>query len=246
MTKVVVSGGAGQMGRLVARAVDAAANLELAGRYDPRGTDGTIADRAGLAGAEVVVEFCPPDVVMDNLEAWRGLGLHAVVGTSGFTEERISAVRGLFGGGPPNCLIVPNFAVGAVLAMRFAEQAARHFDAAEIIELHHDNKADAPSGTAIATAGRIGAAGSQKRAVDSKELVTGARGGFVDEVPIHSVRLPGLLAHQEVILGRPGETLTIRHDTTDRAAFLPGVLIAIRKVSALTGVTVGLDAVLDA
>ncbi len=234
------------MGRLVAAAVDAAPDLELAGRYDPKGTDGTIADRGGLAGAEIVVEFCTPDAVMDNLDAWHGLGLHAVVGTSGFTEERIDAVRKLYGSGPPNCLIVPNFSVGAVLAMRFAEQAAEHFDAAEIIELHHDHKADAPSGTAIATAGRIGAAGSQERAQESNELVTGARGGFVDEVPIHSVRLPGLLAHQEVLLGRPGETLSIRHDTTDRAAFLPGVLLAIRKVPELSGVTVGLDQVLDA
>lgn len=245
MTKVVVSGGAGQMGRLVSRAVDAASDLELEGRYDPKGTDGTIADRSGLAGADVVAEFCTPDAVMDNLAAWQGLGLHVVVGTSGFTDERIAKVRDLFGEGPPNCLIVPNFSVGAVLAMRFAEQAAPQFDAAEIIELHHDNKADAPSGTAIATAGRIGAAGSQERVVDSNELVKGARGGFVDEVPIHSVRLPGLLAHQEVILGRPGETLTIRHDTTDRAAFLPGVLVAIRKVSDLAGVSIGLDAVLD-
>ena len=234
------------MGRLVAAAVAASPDLELAGRYDPKGTDGTIADRSGLAGEEVVVEFCPPDAVMDNLEAWQGLGLHAVVGTSGFTEDRLAAVRKLFGGGPPNCLIVPNFSVGAVLAMRFAEQAIPHFDAAEIIELHHDYKADAPSGTAIATAGRIGAAGSQARAKESNELVKGARGGFVDGVPIHAIRLPGLLAHQEVILGRPGETLSIRHDTTDRAAFLPGVLSAIRRVGELSGVTVGLDDVLEA
>lgn len=234
------------MGRLVAAAVAASPDLELAGRYDPKGTDGTIADRSGLAGEEVVVEFCPPDAVMDNLEAWQGLGLHAVVGTSGFTEDRLAAVRKLFGGGPPNCLIVPNFSVGAVLAMRFAEQAIPHFDAAEIIELHHDYKTDAPSGTAIATAGRIGAAGSQARAKESNELVKGARGGFVDGVPIHAIRLPGLLAHQEVILGRPGETLSIRHDTTDRAAFLPGVLSAIRRVGELSGVTVGLDDVLEA
>ncbi len=245
MTRVVVSGGAGRMGRLVGAAVEAAADLELAGRYDPRGKDGTIADRAGLAGAEVVVEFCPPDAVMDNLQAWQRLGLHSVVGTSGFTEERIGAVRDLFGDGPPNCLIVPNFSIGAALAMRFAEQAVPHFDAAEIIELHHDKKVDAPSGTAIATAGRVGVAGTQERATESIELVTGARGGLVDGVPIHAIRLPGLLAHQEVILGRPGETLSIRHDVTDRTAYLPGVLIAIREVSDLTGVTVGLDSVLD-
>ena len=232
------------MGRLVVTAVEASADLELAGRYDPKGTDGTIADRSGLAGAEVVVEFCTPDAVMDNLEAWHGLGLHSVVGTSGFTEDRLAAVRKIYGDGPPNCLIVPNFSIGAVLAMRFAEEAMPHFDAAEIIELHHDNKADAPSGTAIATAGRVGAAGSQERAKESNELVTGARGAFVDGVPIHAIRLPGLLAHQEVILGRPGETLSIRHDTTDRAAFLPGVLIAVRKVGDLPGVIVGLENVL--
>jgi len=151
----------------------------------------------------------------------------------------------MWGDGPPNCLIAPNFSIGAVLMMRFAELAAPHFAAAEIIELHHDRKADAPSGTAVATAGRIAAANSeQRRTVESTELVSGARGGSVDGVSIHSVRLPGLLAHQEVLLGNEGEVLEIRHDTTDRAAFIPGVLLAVRRVAEFPGVTVGLDALL--
>ena len=242
MTRVVVSGAAGRMGAIVAAAVEEAADLELAARYDPSGDD--VTDPAELPDADVVIEFTNPAVVMENLGLWRTRGWHAVVGTSGFTEDRIAAVRALFGDGPPNCLIVPNFSIGAVLAMRFAAQAAPHFSAAEIIELHHDRKADAPSGTAIATAAGIAAAADQRRAVESSELVSGARGASVEGVPVHAVRLPGLVAHQEVILGGTGETLTIRHDTTDRAAFLPGVLLGVRRVAGLAGVTVGLDALL--
>ena len=242
MTRVVVSGAAGSMGTLVADAVAAASDLVLAAGYDPVG--GEITDPAALPEADVVVEFTRPDVVMDNLAAWHQRGWHAVVGTSGFTEERIAQVRERFGAGPPNCLIVPNFSIGAVLAMRFAAEAARHFAAAEVIELHHDRKADAPSGTAIATAAGIAAAGEQRRAVESAELVPGARGAEVDGVPVHAIRLPGLVAHQEVILGGTGETLSIRHDTTDRAAFLPGVLLGVRKVAELPGVTVGLEELL--
>lgn len=244
MTRVIVSGAAGRMGALVADAVAAREGMDLAGRYDPAGGDGITADPNGLPAADVVVEFTRPDVVMDNLARWQEKNLHAVVGTSGFTPERIAQVRSLFGSGPPNCLIVPNFSIGAVLAMRFAAEAAPFFAAAEIIELHHDQKADAPSGTAIATAGRIAEASEQIRSVESNELVSGARGASVDGVPVHAVRLPGLLAHQEVILGGTGETLTIRHDTTDRSSFLPGVLMAVDRVANLPGVTVGLEAVL--
>jgi 4-hydroxy-tetrahydrodipicolinate reductase len=193
----------------------------------------------------VVVEFTRPDVVMENLRRWRDLGIHAVVGTSGFDEARLTEVREIWGSGPPNCLIVPNFSIGAVVMMRLAELAAPHFRAAEIIELHHDRKADAPSGTAVATAGRIAAAAEQQRDVESTELIAGARGAEVAGVPIHAVRLSGLVAHQEVLLGGEGETLSIRHDTTDRAAFMPGVLLAVRRVAGLSEpVTVGLEPLL--
>jgi len=244
MTRVIVSGAAGRMGKMVCAAVAEHDDLELVAAYDPALEGAVYQDPADLPEADVVVEFTNPDVVMDNLAQWRDRGNHVVVGTSGFSDDRIGAVGKLFGGGPPNCLIVPNFSIGAVLAMRFAAEAASHFPAAEIIELHHDDKVDAPSGTAIATAGRIAAVGPQVRSVESTELVSGARGASVDGVPVHAVRLPGLVAHQEVILGGTGETLTIRHDTTDRQAFMPGVLLAVRRVAELGGVTIGLDSLL--
>lgn len=239
------------MGRLVAETVAAAAELELVVAFDPHAEGeiagvGFTADAQDVGAADVVVEFTRPDVVMENLERWKGLGVHAVVGTSGFDEERLGALRSMWGEGPPNCLVVANFSIGAVLMMRFAELAAPHYAAAEIVELHHDHKADAPSGTAVATAAKMDAAGGRaERAVESEELVAGTRGGDVPGARIHSVRLPGLLAHQEVILGSTGETLSIRHDTTDRVSFMPGVLLAIREVAGLAEpVTVGLDSLL--
>jgi 4-hydroxy-tetrahydrodipicolinate reductase len=228
VTTVAVSGAAGKMGRLVAEAIAAADDLELGPLFDPGHAGASVAgaevtsDPLGVALADVVVEFTRPDVVMSNLADWRRLGVHVVVGTSGFDAARVLAVEEMWGSGPPNCLIVPNFSIGAVLMMRFAAEAAPHFAAAEIIELHNVTKVDAPSGTAIATAERLGG-----------------------EVPIHSVRLPGLVAHQEVILGGVGETLTIRHDTSDRSAFIPGVLLGVRNVAELASpVTVGLEALL--
>jgi len=216
------------MGRLVVEAVAAADDLELGPLFDPGHAGTTIggrsvtADAEAVGDADVVVEFTRPDVVIANLAEWRRLGVNAVVGTSGFDAPRVLAVEELWGSGPPNCLVVPNFSIGAVLMMRFAADAAPHFAGAEIIELHHATKVDAPSGTSIATAERMG-------------------GG----IPIHSVRLPGLVAHHEVILGGVGETLTIRHDTTDRSSFMPGVLLAVRSVADLANpVTVGLDALL--
>jgi 4-hydroxy-tetrahydrodipicolinate reductase len=168
-----------------------------------------------------------------------------VVGTSGFDEARLAHVEQAWGNGPPNCLIVPNFSIGAVVMMRLAEIAAPHFAAAEIIELHHDRKADAPSGTALATARRVAAQKEQHRDVESVEMVPGARGADVDTVPVHSVRLPGYVAHQEVVFGGMGETLSIRHDTTDRQAFMPGVVLAVRSVAGLEmPVTVGLEPLL--
>jgi 4-hydroxy-tetrahydrodipicolinate reductase len=240
------------MGRLVAETVAYATGFDLAALFDPNAAGETIggvevsATPEVMVDVDVVVEFTVPDVVMDNLKTWHALGRHAVVGTSGFGEERLKELDALWPSGAGNCLIVPNFSIGAVVMMRLAEIAAPHFDAAEVIEMHHDRKADAPSGTATATAERIArAAAAQRREVTSQELLAGARGADVDGVPVHAVRLPGLVAHQAVILGGMGETLTIRHDTTDRQAFMPGVVMAIRKVGDLPmPVTVGLDALL--
>lgn len=251
MTRIAVSGAGGRMGRLVAEAVAATPGLDLVAGFDPAHAGASVAgvtvaaEPAAVGAAEIVVEFTTPAVVMANLAEWRRLGVHAVVGTSGFDASRLAALRELWGSGPPNCLVVPNFSIGAILMMRFAEMAAPHFAASEIIELHHDRKADAPSGTALNTASRIaGAGGRQERTVESVEGLPGVRGG--DAGPrVHSVRLPGLLAHQEVLFGSEGETLTIRHDTTDRASFLPGVLLAVRSVAGLSDpVTVGLEAIL--
>ncbi len=251
MMSVGVSGASGRMGRMVAMAVDRAADLDLQGLFDPAADAEPLAgltisdDPDSLAGCEVVVEFTNPDVVMDNLARWRSQHSHAVVGTSGFSSERLTEVGDRWGEGPPNCLIAPNFSIGAVLMMRFAEMAAPHFASAEVVELHHDRKADAPSGTATSTAERIGAAKpEQQRAVVSTELVDGARGASVGGVPVHAVRLPGLVAHQEVLLGNQGEWLTIRHDTTDRTAFLAGVLLAVRHIPHLPGLTVGIEGLL--
>ena len=240
------------MGRLVAETVASADDLLLGHLYDPNHAGAEVvggvvsAEPDLVADADVVVEFTTPSVAMANLELWRDMGVHAVVGTSGFSDERLDEVRDMWAGSVSNCLIVPNFAIGAVLMMRFAELAAPHFPAAEIIELHHDNKADAPSGTALATARKIAAAQpQQRRAVRSEELVKGATGAAVDGVLVHSVRLPGIVANQEVIFGTTGQSLTIRHDTTDRSAFAPGILLAIRSVKELDQrVTVGLESLL--
>ncbi|MDP2622776.1 MAG: 4-hydroxy-tetrahydrodipicolinate reductase [Actinomycetota bacterium] len=251
MTRVAVSGAGGRMGRIVMEAVSGADDLELVSAFDPSHAGETIfgvvvaSDPTVVGEADVVVEFTVPTVVMANLAAWRNLGVHAVVGTSGFDAGRLEALREQWGSGPPNCLVVPNFSIGAVLMMKFAETAAPHFAASEIIELHHDAKADAPSGTALTTAARITAGGGrQDRKAQSEELIPGSRGA--DAGPrIHSVRLPGLLAHQEVLFGSAGETLTIRHDTTDRVSFMPGVLLAIHAVASLEEpVTVGLEGLL--
>lgn len=251
MIRVAVSGAAGRMGSLVCATVVAAPDLELVAAYDVAaggdvGGVAITADPEEVVAADVVVEFTRPDVVMGNLATWRRLGLHAVVGTSGFDDARLQTLQTAWGDGSPRCLVVPNFSIGAVMMMRLAEIAAPHFAAGEVIELHHDRKADAPSGTALATAARIAAAApEQHRAVESAELVPGARGASATGIPVHAVRLPGLVAHQEVLLGNPGEWLTIRHDTTDRLAFMPGVLLGIRSVAGLAApVTVGLESLL--
>jgi len=226
--------------------------MDLVAGYDPAGLGGAVAgvavspDRTVVAEADVVVEFTVPDVVVENIAAWHRMGVSAVVGTSGFDAAKIGQVCSFWVTGPPNCLVVPNFSIGAVLMMKFAEMAAPHFAAAEIIELHHDRKADAPSGTALSTAERMSAAGGrQERAVESQELLAGARGAAGAGVPIHSVRLPGLLGHHEVLFGTAGETLTIRHDSLDRISFMPGALLAIRNVRSLPDpVTVGIEGLL--
>jgi len=240
MTVVAVLGAKGRMGSEVVRAVAAAQDLELGPQYD-------VGDTIDLAGVDVVVDFTHPDGVMDNLRACIAAGVHAVVGTTGFDEERLATVRGWLGGTDVGVLIAPNFGVAAVLMMRFAAQAARFFDSVEIVELHHPRKADAPSGTARRTAELVALAreGMPPMPDATWTALDGARGALVDGVRVHAVRLAGLVAHQEVLLGGEGETLTIRHDSYDRASFMPGVLLAVRNVASRPGLTVGLDPLLD-
>lgn len=201
-------------------------------------------------GAQVVVDFTHPDVVMDNLEFCVRHGIHAVVGTTGFDDERLDTLRGwLRDSSGTGVLIAPNFSIGAILMMRFAAQAAPFFDSVEIVELHHPDKADAPSGTARRTAELIAQArrdaGSPPMPDATSTQIDGARGADVDGVPVHALRIRGLVAHQEVVLGELGETLTIRHDSLDRASFSPGVLVGLRSVSDHPGLTVGLEHFLD-
>jgi 4-hydroxy-tetrahydrodipicolinate reductase len=244
MIKVGVLGAKGRMGSEVCRAVEGADGMEVAATVDVGDT------RDPLAACDVVVDFTHPGAVLDNLQWCLSHGLNVVVGTSGFDEARLATVSDWLSASPSaRALIVPNFSVGAVLMMRFAEQAARFFESAEIIELHHAAKADAPSGTASRTAALISAAraaaglGPVPDATVSE--VAGARGAALDGVRVHSVRLSGLLAHQEVLLGGHGEILTIRHDSMDRASFMPGVLLAVRGVASLpAGLTVGLESLL--
>jgi 4-hydroxy-tetrahydrodipicolinate reductase len=226
MIRVVVSGAAGRMGETVCEAVDGAEDLELAGRADPA-LDAPLSDL--LDGADVVVDFTTPEAAPANVRACLDAGTHAVVGTTGFDLDdlRAAAEDARRDGGTANVLVAPNFAIGAVLMMRFAAEAAQHMPECEIIELHHDRKLDAPSGTAKRTA----------------DLVRDAGGNVHD--PIHSVRLPGLVAHQEVLLGGQAQTLSIRHDSLDRTSFMPGVLLAARRVGELEQpFTIGLEAIL--
>jgi 4-hydroxy-tetrahydrodipicolinate reductase len=244
--RVGVLGARGRMGTEVCKAVDAAADMELVAMVDAGDWMFNVAD----AGAEVVVDFTHPDVVMDNVRFCVDQGIHAVVGTTGFTDARLAQVREWLAPKPDlGVLIAPNFAIGAILLMRFAATAARFYESVEIIELHHPRKADAPSGTAARTAGLIAAARGQSGLGPppdaTSRAVPGARGADVDGVPVHSVRLTGLVAHQEVLFGTAGETLTIRHDTLDRSSFMPGVLLGVRAVLDHPGLTVGLEALLD-
>ncbi|MGQ4597607.1 4-hydroxy-tetrahydrodipicolinate reductase [Nocardia sp. R6R-6] len=244
--RVGVLGARGKVGQAICAAVTAADDLELVAEVGK----GDSLDLFTAANTQVVVDFTHPDVVMGNLEFLVEHGIHAVVGTTGFDESRLAEVRGRLAGRPEvGVLIAPNFAIGAVLSMRFAEQAARFFESVEVIELHHPNKADAPSGTAYRTAGLIAAARDKAGVGGSPDATTteleGARGADVDGVRVHSVRLTGLVAHQEVLFGTQGETLTIRHDSIDRSSFAPGVLLAVRDIANRPGLTVGLDPFLD-
>ena len=242
MIKVGVLGARGRMGSEVVKAVSDAADCELVAALD----QGDSLDTLVSAGAQVVVDFTTPDVVMGNLEFLVKNNIHAVVGTTGFSDERIAQLNSWLTANPTAAvLIAPNFAIGAVLMMEFAEKAAKFFESAEIIELHHPNKVDAPSGTAARTAALISDARKRAGLSPMPDATTtsldGARGANVGDVPVHSVRLRGLIAHQEVLFGGLGETLTIRHDSLDRAGFMPGVLLGVRQVSAHPGLTVGLE-----
>ncbi|HSE10194.1 MAG TPA: 4-hydroxy-tetrahydrodipicolinate reductase [Nocardioidaceae bacterium] len=240
--KVGVLGARGKVGAEVCRAVEAADDMELVAAID---ADDSIDDLVS-AGAEAVVDFTHPDVVMDNLEFCIDHGIHAVVGTTGFDEGRVAQLQSWLADAPSTgVLIAPNFSIGAILMMRFAAEAAPFYESVEIVELHHPDKADAPSGTARRTASLIADA---RRKAESGPIpdatstaLEGARGADVEGIRVHGLRVRGLVAHQEVILGGPGETLTIRHDSMDRASFMPGVLLGLRSIRSTPGLTVGLE-----
>ncbi len=239
---VAVLGAAGRMGAEVVAAVNAAADLELVAALDA----GHDPAELTASGARVVVDFTTPDAVMGNLEHCIGAGLHMVVGTTGFTADRLATVRGRLAGRPQvGVVIAPNFSIGAILMMAFAERAAPFYESVEIIELHHPDKVDAPSGTASRTAERMAAARTAAGRGPSPDATTtampGARGAKVADITVHAVRLRGLVAHQEVLLGDPGEILTIRHDSFDRVSFMPGVLVACRNVQSAPGLTLGIE-----
>jgi 4-hydroxy-tetrahydrodipicolinate reductase len=242
--RVGVLGAKGKVGATIVQAVESAEGLTFTAGVDAGDPLSLFTD----SQTEVVIDFTHPDVVMDNLNFLIDNGIHAVVGTTGFTDERLQQIQTWLSGKPGVAVLVaPNFAIGAVLSMHFAKQAARFFESAEVIELHHPHKADAPSGTAARTARLIAQArkGLPPNPDATSTALEGARGADVDGIPVHSVRLAGLVAHQEVLFGTQGETLTIRHDSLDRTSFVPGVLLAVRTVRERPGLTVGLEPFLD-
>jgi 4-hydroxy-tetrahydrodipicolinate reductase len=241
--KVGVLGAKGRMGATVCEAITASSDCELVAALDLND------DLSGLvtSGAEVVVDFTTPNSVEANLKFLAANDIHAVVGTTGFDADKLAAVEKQFAASKANVVIAPNFGLAAVLMMQFAAKAAPHFESVEIIELHHPRKADAPSGTARRTAEMIADARAGMAAMPdaTTDLIPGARGAIISGVPVHSIRAQGLVAHQEVLFGGPGESLTIRHDSYDRESFMPGVLIAVRKVAQTPGLTYGLEHLLD-
>ncbi|WP_225805364.1 4-hydroxy-tetrahydrodipicolinate reductase [Streptomyces sp. NK15101] len=244
--RVAVLGAKGRIGSEAVKAVEAAEDMELVAALG-RG-DGL--EALTEAGAQVVVELTTPDSVMENLEYCVGHGIHAVVGTTGWTEDRLARLNTWLAASPETgVLIAPNFSIGAVLTMKFAQIAAPYFESVEVVELHHPNKVDAPSGTATRTAQLIAEARSKAGCAPQPDATTtaldGARGADVDGVPVHAVRLRGLLAHQEVLLGGEGETLTVRHDSLHHSSFMPGILLGARRVTTTPGLTFGLEHFLD-
>ncbi|MFJ7023394.1 4-hydroxy-tetrahydrodipicolinate reductase [Streptomyces sp. NPDC101117] len=244
--RVAVLGAKGRIGSEAVRAVEAAADMELVAALSRGDQLETLAE----TGAQVAVELTTPDSVMANLEYCVGHGIHAVVGTTGWTDDRLARLRGWLDASPKTgVLIAPNFSIGAVLTMRFAQIAAPYFESVEVVELHHPKKVDAPSGTATRTAQLIAearrAAGTAPAPDATETALEGARGASVDGIPVHAVRLRGLLAHQEVLLGGEGETLTVRHDSLHHSSFMPGILLGARRVVTTPGLTFGLEHFLD-
>jgi 4-hydroxy-tetrahydrodipicolinate reductase len=243
--RVGVIGARGRMGQQVCQAVDAAEDLDLVAMVDAGDWLFSVAD----AGAQVLVDFTHPDVVMDNVRFAVDQGIHAVVGTTGITSERLDTIRTWLADTPElGVLVAPNFGIGAVLSMRFAQLAARYYESVEVIELHHPGKADAPSGTAVRTAELIAQARAGAGLIAAPDATTqsldGARGADVDGVRVHSLRVAGMVAHQEIVFGTEGETLSIRHDSLNRSSFMPGVLLGVRNVASRPGLTVGLEPLL--
>jgi len=249
--KVGISGANGTMGRLTIGAIDAVDDLIIGGLYAPgrNGEDilgySASDDPAALSECDVVIELTNPPASDENVPRWRDSGKNVLIGTSGYTVARVDALREAWSGLDSRCLVVPNFSIGAVLMMRFAELAAPHFESAEIVEMHRDDKPDAPSGTALHTAARMAAAREHGTLSRGSEIVAGALGADVERIPVHSLRMRGALAHQEVILGSVGQYLTVRHDTTHYECFAPGILLSLREIDSLeSGVTVGFEGLL--
>lgn len=248
--RVAVSGAMGRLGSAIVEGISNARELQLTGAYAPGHAGKTVGgievvDSLEKMDAQIMVECAHPKVVMENLRKWHARGMHVVVGTSGFTADKINELKSFWGEDDPGCLIVPNFSIGAVLMMRFAEMASIHFDSAEIIERHEDTKPDAPSGTALATAMRMGEHRSPSEQKDNTEVVKGARGGLVSGVRVHSLRMKGMLSDQEVAFSNKVEIFSIHHSSTSYESFVNGALLAIRYVKTIKGVEIGLDAALD-
>ena len=249
MIKVAISGAMGRLGSAISSGVAAAQDMQLSGLYAP-GHEGELFAKLSVSNdpeklsAQVIVECSHPGVVMANLKTWHQKGFSVIIGTSGFTEDRLAELRSFWGPEDQGCLVVPNFSIGAVLMMRFAELSASYFDSVEVVERHGKNKPDAPSGTALATAMRIGKQRTASAPASGNEIIEGVRGGLASGVRVHSLRMAGLLSDQEVAFSNMGETFSLLHRSTSYESFVDGALLAIRNVEKMKGVSVGLDALL--